>query len=65
MILRLMRAVIGMNKEEFSKLLDKFSLLANRLKYKRNLKRKHSAGRKYTLKNTVQKLFLYEMLSDL
>ena len=54
---RLMRAVIGMGKQEFYKLLAKFAPLANRIKYKRNRKRKAGAGRKHTLETAEQKLF--------
>lgn len=54
---RLMRAVIGMGKEEFSELLEKFSPLASRIKHKRNRQREPGAGRKHTLENAEQKLF--------
>lgn len=54
---RLMRAVIGMGKKEFFKLLKKFAPLANKIKYKRDRKRKKGAGRKHTLKTAEQKLF--------
>lgn len=54
---RLMRAVIGMKKKEFYKLLAKFAPLAGRIKYKRNRKRKSGAGRKHTLETSEQKLF--------
>lgn len=54
---RLMRAVIGMGKKEFYKLLTKFAPLAGRIKYKRNRKRKAGAGRKHTLETAEQKLF--------
>jgi hypothetical protein len=54
---RLMRAVIGMGKKEFYKLLAKFAPLAGRIKHKRNRKRKAGAGRKHTLETAEQKLF--------
>lgn len=54
---RLMRAVIAMGRKEFFQLLAKFAPLANRIKYKRNRKRKAGAGRKHTLENVQQKLF--------
>lgn len=54
---RLMRAVIGMGKEEFSELLEKFSPLVDRIKHKRNRQREPGAGRKHTLENAEQKLF--------
>lgn len=54
---RLMRAVIGMGKEEFSELLKKFLPQVNRTRYKRNRKRKAGAGRTHTLETAEQKLF--------
>ncbi|MEO5570810.1 MAG: transposase family protein [Bacteroidia bacterium] len=54
---RLMRAVIGMGKKEFSQLLKKFSPLVNRTRYKKNRKRKPGAGRRHTLKTPEQKMF--------
>lgn len=54
---RLMRAVIGMGKKEFSQLLKKFSPLVNRTRYKKNRKRKPGAGRTHTLETPEQKMF--------
>jgi hypothetical protein len=54
---RLMRAVIGMGRKEFTELLKRFAPLTNRVKYKRSRKRKKGAGRKHTLKTADQKLF--------
>ncbi|MBI3623465.1 transposase [Candidatus Pacearchaeota archaeon] len=54
---RLMRAVIGMCRKEFSELLKKFAPLVSRVKYKRNRKRKAGAGRTHTLETPEQKLF--------
>jgi len=54
---RLLKAVIGMGREEFLELLEKFSPIATRVPYKRNRKRKAGAGRKHTLETTEQKLF--------
>ena len=61
---RLMRAVIGMGKEEFSELLKKFSPLVNRVKHKRGRKREPSAGRKHTLETAEQKLFYIRHYSE-
>jgi hypothetical protein len=54
---RLLRAVIGMGKKEFFKLLEKFAPLVRRLHYKRNRKRKAGGGRKHTLETAEEKLF--------
>jgi hypothetical protein len=54
---RLLKAVIGMSKEEFEQLLEKFAPLAMRRPYKRNRKRKPGAGRKHTLNTAAKKLF--------
>jgi len=54
---RLMRAVIGMGKKEFSQLLHLFAPVAGRIHYKRNRKRKAGAGRKHTLETPEEKLF--------
>jgi hypothetical protein len=54
---RLLRAVIGMGKKEFKKLLQSFSPLVIRTRYRRNRKRKAGAGRNHTLKTPEEKLF--------
>src|SRR3989337_1031966 len=54
---RLLRAVISMGKKEFSELLKKFAPLAERIRYRRNRKRKAGAGSKHTLETPEQKLF--------
>lgn len=54
---RLLRAVIGMGKKEFSELLLNFSFIANRIPYKRNRKRKPGGGRTHTLERAAEKLF--------
>lgn len=43
---RIMKAVIGMGKEEFFELLEKFTPFVKRVRYKRSRKRKASAGNK-------------------
>jgi len=52
-----MRAVIGMGREEFLQLLEKFTPLVKRTPYKQNRKRKAGAGRTHTLETSEQKLF--------
>ena len=54
---RLLRAVIGMGRKEFSELLMKFRPIEKRIRYKRNRKRNPGAGRKHTLETAEQKLF--------
>lgn len=54
---RLMRAVIGMGREEFLQLLEKFNSHVKRVRYKRDRKRKAGAGRTHTLATSEQKLF--------
>src|SRR5687767_3021668 len=54
---RLLRAIIGMGKKEFSELLTKFIPLAKRIQYKRNRKRQPGAGRRHSLETAGQKLF--------
>lgn len=54
---RIMKAVIGMGKKEFNKLLMVFGPIVSRVKYKRNRKRKAGAGRKHTLRTPEEKLF--------
>ena len=54
---RLMRAVIGMGRKEFLKLLEKFTPFVKRARYKRNRKRKAGAGRTHTLETPEGKLF--------
>lgn len=54
---RLLRAVIGMGKKEFKKLLKEFAPLANRATYKRDRKRKAGGGRNHTLKTSEEKMF--------
>jgi len=54
---RLLRAVIGMGKKEFSKLLVKFAPIVQRISYKKDRKRKPGAGRTHTLETAEQKLF--------
>jgi len=54
---RLLRAVIGMGKEEFSELLTKFIPIEKRIQYKRNRNRQPGAGRPHTLETAEQKLF--------
>jgi hypothetical protein len=58
---RLLKAVIGMGKEEFKQLLKKFASLAMRKPYKRNRKRKPGAGNKHTLGTAEKKLFFILM----
>lgn len=54
---RLLRAVIGMGRKEFSELLIKFRPIEKRIQYKRDRKRKSGAGRPHTLETAEQKLF--------
>jgi hypothetical protein len=54
---RLMSAVIGMEKEEFFELLEKFTPFITRVRYKQDRKRKAGAGRTHTLETSEQKLF--------
>ena len=54
---RLLRAIIGMGKKEFSELLTRFIPNAKRVQFKRNRKRKPGAGRRHTLETAEQKLF--------
>ena len=54
---RLLRAVIGMGKREFSELLAEFIPIEKRIQYKRNRKRQPGAGRPHTLETAEQKLF--------
>lgn len=54
---RLMRAVIGMGKKEFLKLIIKFTPIVQRRTYKKNRRRKPGAGRSHTLETAEQKLF--------
>ena len=54
---RMMRAVIGMGVGEFAELYERFAPYAERIRYKRDRKRKAGAGRHHTLGNSAAKLF--------
>lgn len=54
---RLLRAVIGMGRQEFKRLLNLFAPYINRTPYKRGRRRKAGAGRKHTLQTGEEKLF--------